>query len=216
MLHDLDTTLQKLIYEYGRLNKNEVDVAFELPTSEWAARLSRPTINCWCFDLHENVKLRNMDMRVTKGDGRAALQLAPMRFNITYLVTAWAREIEDEHRLLWRALAALARTPVLDPTTCDGELRDQPYDIPILVGQLSDIGVNFTDLWGVIESEMRLGFTARITLALDTQRGFDEPLVLEKRIGVGQAERPRERRLTALDRTLVQTTKDRKSKGDDE
>ena len=30
---------------------------------EWSARLSRPTLNCWAYDVRENIKLRNFEMR---------------------------------------------------------------------------------------------------------------------------------------------------------
>lgn len=201
MLHDLDRTLQKLLYERGNLKKDEIEIAFEQPTAEWSSRLSRPTINCWCFDLRENIKLRNMEMQRPDRDilrqmsqrdanGKApqiAMQLAPLRFNLTYLVTAWARKIEDEHRLLWRALGALTAQTMLEPAACEGELKDQPYDIPISAAQITEAASTFTDLWSVLDNQMRLGFTLQVTLALDTQRAFEAPLVLESVVRVGQS-----------------------------
>ncbi len=203
MIHDFDKTLEKLIVEQGNLDKNEIDVSFELPNGDWASRLARPTINCWCYDLRENVKLRNMEINVNRMERHAQLRLAPLRFSLTYLVTAWARKIEDEHQLLWRVLGALARLPVITPDRCEGALREQPYDIPITVGQIGDTTGNITDLWSVLESEMRLGFTVCATLALDTERGFDAPMVFEKEIGVGQSQDPTTEVMTALDRKLV-------------
>jgi hypothetical protein len=54
-------------------------------------------------------------------------------------------------------------------------------------------------LWSVLDNQMRLGFTLVVTLALDSGRGFDAPLVLERVIEVGQAEHPEERVLTTPD-----------------
>lgn len=212
MIHDLDKTLKKLLIERGKLDKNEIEVAFEQPTGEWASRLSRPTINCWCYDLRENVKLRNMDMNVSReqrkglferGERSVRMGLPPLRFTLTYLVTAWARRIEDEHQLFWRALGALAQSTSLDPASCEGNLRDQPYEIPITVGQPTEATGSFTDLWSVLDNQMHLGFNFVATLALDPERGFVEPLVLERQIGVGQSENPEEEILSTLDRTLV-------------
>jgi hypothetical protein len=53
MLHDLDKTLERIIIADGNLRPNEVDIAFEQPSRDWSSRLSRPTVNCWCFDLRE-------------------------------------------------------------------------------------------------------------------------------------------------------------------
>ncbi|NWF69244.1 MAG: DUF4255 domain-containing protein [Chloroflexi bacterium] len=211
MIHDLDKTLEKIILERGRLSKNEVDIAFDLPSSDWASRLSRPTINCWCYDLRENTKLRNMEFNTIRGERSAQMRLAPLRFSLTYLVTAWARKIEDEHQLLWRALSALVRSTVIESEMAQGALRDQPYDIPISVGQIGETTGNLTDLWSVLESEMRLGFTCVVTLALDTERALEAPMVFEKEIGVGQAQQPPKRVLTALDRKIIQKAdKDKK------
>ncbi|MFN8375299.1 MAG: DUF4255 domain-containing protein [Anaerolineae bacterium] len=203
MIHDFDKTLEKLIMERGKLDRNEIDISFELPNGDWVSRLARPTINCWCYDLRENVKLRNMEINVNRMERHAQLRLAPLRYSLTYLVTAWARKIEDEHQLLWRVLGALARSTVLEPEICEGLLREQPYDIPITVGQIGDTTGNITDLWSVLESEMRLGFTVCATLALDVERGFDAPMVFEKEIGIGQSQEPSTKVMTALDRKLT-------------
>jgi hypothetical protein len=211
MIQDLDKTLEKLIVERGKLNRNEIDLSFEQPTGEWSARLNRPTLNCWCFDLRENVKLRSMDMTTVQQNNHAKIMMRPLRFDLMYLISAWARRIEDEHQLLWRALGALVQVPILDPDECEGGLRDQMFNIPLVVGNITDRMPSMTDLWSVLDNQMRLGFTLVVTLALDTGRGFDAPLVLEKQISVGQAEHPETKVITAPDVVLRQQA-DRKSK----
>jgi hypothetical protein len=211
MIQDLDKTLEKLIVERGKLNRNEVDLSFEQPTGEWSARLNRPTLNCWCFDLRENVKLRSMDMTAVQQNNHARVTLRPLRFDLMYLVSAWARRIEDEHQLLWRALGALVQVPRIDPDECEGGLRDQMFDIPLVVGNITDRMPSMTDLWSVLDNQMRLGFTLVVTLALDSGRGFDAPLVLDRQISVGQAEHPEAKVITAPDVVLRQQA-DRKSK----
>lgn len=211
MIQDLDKTLEKLIVDKGKLNRNEIDLSFEQPTGEWSARLNRPTLNCWCFDLRENVKLRTMDMTATHRDNHSRIALRPLRYDLMYLITAWARRIEDEHQLLWRALGALVQIPRLDPDECEGGLRDQMFDIPLVVGNITDRMPSMTDLWSVLDNQMRLGFTLVVTLALDSGRGFDAPLVLEKQVTVGQAQHPEERVITASD-VVIRQQASRKSK----
>jgi hypothetical protein len=50
----------------------------------------------------------------------------------TYNVTVWARAPEDEHRLLWRVLAALGRNPVFPEDLHGGEhrIKDRPWRLP--------------------------------------------------------------------------------------
>lgn len=141
-----------------------------------------------------------MDMTVTQqGSNGARIALRPLRFDLMYLVTAWARRIEDEHQLLWRALGGLVQVPRLDPAECEGALRDQMFDIPLVVANVTDRMPSMTDIWSVLDNQMRLGFTLVVTLAMDSGRGFDAPLVLERVISVGQSEDPSQRELTAED-----------------
>ncbi|HLV34692.1 MAG TPA: Pvc16 family protein [Spirillospora sp.] len=192
MLHDLDRTIEKILRDRGGLKENEIDISFEQPTSEWSATISRPTINCWGFDLRENLKLRNMEMEINRNMKKreAHMRMVPMRLDVTYLITAWARKAEDEHQLLWRALAALAHYIALDPEQCEGGLKDQPYDIPVMVAQVTEAAQNITDVWSVLDNEMKMGFTFVATLALDLQRVLEAPLVLEGRLRFGQSHEP--------------------------
>ena len=199
MLHDLDKTIENILVIEGNLNKKEIDISFEQPTGEWAAHLRRPTLNCWCFDLRENLKLRGMERRVGRDNNMGQIAFPPRRIDLTYLVTAWARKIEDEHQLLWRALGGLKRVHKISPEDCEGALRYQQQDIPVLVADMSNIHTNMVDLWSVLENQMRLGFTTVFTVELDTEIGFEAPLVLEATIRVGQAAEPLDEEITALD-----------------
>jgi len=216
MLHDLDRTLRKLLIENGRLDKNEIEISFDQPNRDWASRLGRPTINCWCFELRENVKLRNVEMNMPSreerekmlraGNRQIQMRLPPLRFDVLYLVTAWARKVEDEHQLLWRALGALAKTKTLAPEDCEGSLTDQPYDLPIMVAQASDTMTSITDLWTILDNQMRLGFTTQVTLALDPERIAEALLVTERGFRVGQTEFPDDmesRKMTIFDGQLI-------------
>jgi hypothetical protein len=200
VLHDFDKTLEKLLIQEGKLNPNEIEIAFDQPTGEWSARLSRPTLNCWCYDIRENVKLRSMERRVA-GDGKIGrISVPPRRIDVSYLVTAWARKVEDEHQLLWRALSVLKRHTSLAPGECEGDLRYQSHDIPLTVADMSDQAVNIVDLWSVLNNQMRLGFLVIATVELDTQMAVEAPLVLEGSIRFGQANDPTQEVITHLSR----------------
>jgi hypothetical protein len=204
MIQDLDRTLEKMIFERSKLNKNEIDISFEMPNGEWSARLSRPTVNCWCYDLRENVKLRNMEMQNNRQGNIGLKRLPPRRFDLSYLITAWARRIEDQHQLLWRTLGGLLQVPYLAPDSCEGDLREQPYNLPFTIVNMYEHPISMTDLWSVLDNQMRLGFSLVVTLALDPEIGFEIPLVLEKQVRVGQSTNPSDQVLSALDVELQQ------------
>ena len=208
MLQDLDKTLEKLIYQYGKLNRQEIDISFELPNREWSARLSRPTISCWCMTIRENLKLREPHLN-TEYNGNMARYVRPnQRMDLTYLITAWARKAEDEHQLIWRALTALKRFQTLDPRECEGAIRLQQRPMPILVATEGQHPVNLTDIWSVLDNDMRVGFTAVVTVELDLDISFDAPLVLEGMVRIGQSLRPEDHEMQVLDVEIKHTADD--------
>jgi len=206
MIHDLDLSLEKIIYEQGKINRNEIDISFEIPTGDWSARLSRPTIDLWCFDLRENTKLRNSDITgaIARGERTARMTAPPRRYDLCYLVTAWVRKVEDEHQLLWRALASLIQVPVLVTDMGVGGVRDQPFDIPLKVANMPEFQISITDLWNVANNQMRLGFTLMATVALDIAREIEVPLVLEKSLELGQTEDPTQHKIDVSNGVRVQ------------
>ena len=190
MLHDLNKTLEKLLIQRGNITPNQIDISFEQPNGQWSARLSRPTLSLWCFDLRENVKLRSMEMNTARNGNYGQRTIAPRRIDLTYLITAWASKIEDEHQLLWRALAALKRVSSLEPQECEGLLRYQTHDVPLLVADTSNTTINLVDLWGVLDNQMRLGFMLTATVELDVELSIEAPLVLEATIRLGSSDDP--------------------------
>lgn len=204
MLNDLDTTLEKIIYLAGKISRNEVDIAFEQPNREWSARINRPTINLWAFDIRENTKLRNTTRNVSPHERSATINLPTRRIDVSYWVTAWARKIEDEHQLLWRGLYALKKTHHISPRDAEGDLRYSEIEIPLRVAEFGEQPVNTSDLWGVLDNSMRLGFVTVVTLELNLDAALETPLVLEKTLRFGQREPAPNNELAELDTTFVQ------------
>lgn len=200
MINDLDTTLERIIYNTGNIPRTEVDISFEQPNRDWSTRLSRPTLNLWAFDLRENLKLRvNPNQVQPKNHTTATVYQPPLRIDISYWVTAWARRVEDEHSLLWRALMALRKTPLIAPQDAQGDLRYAVLDIPLRVAIPSEVTPNISDLWGVLDNSMKLGFLLVTTLELDLSLAVDTPLVLEQTLRVGQKADPNRKQLATVD-----------------
>lgn len=197
MLDDLDKTLESVLRNRGGIG-SDIEVAFDQPNREWASRLSRPTLNMFAFDIRENQRLRQMDREVSHNGNSAMITIPPRRFDVSYIVTAWTRKIEDEHRLIWRALSTMKRFMYLAPDACEGSLRYSRIDIPLLVAETSPtLTSNLVDLWSVLDNQLHLGFTVIATLELDMAFEEETPLVLEATISTAQSERPQGRVTTA-------------------
>jgi len=184
MLTDLDETLKQLLIKEMPIENNEVDIKFDLPKREWTAKLSRPTINIYIYDIRENTDLRRNEWIVERGNnGLATKRKAPVRIDLAYLVTAWTSTAEDEHRLLWRALWALFRHQELPDEVLQGSLREATVPIPASVAQPDKIP-NVADLWGVLDNELKPSLNLVVTLPLDLAKEITGALVLSKRIRV--------------------------------
>ena len=149
MIYEIDNALRELLIREMPMKKGEVDIAFEQPKRDWSARLNKPTLNFFLFDLRENVELRGSEqwIRQDNPDGTVTLKRNPVRMDLQYLVTSWAREIQDEHRLLSAALTALLRLPVIPEDLLPDELTDQPAPIRLSVAQ----GNGLSNPFGTVE-----------------------------------------------------------------
>jgi hypothetical protein len=187
MIRSLDETIKALILDRGRFNGGDVDVRFDQPTRDWVAGLTKPAINCYLYDIRENRELRNREWIVERqSNGQARKKIAPLRVDLSYLITAWTNEVEDEHGILWRVLVALSSAPVLPKEVLVGELVHQPLSIPALTAQVSEAMRNLSDLWNVMENELKPAINYTVTLAVDREYVFSGPMVFTKRVDFRQ------------------------------
>ncbi|MBL7200036.1 MAG: DUF4255 domain-containing protein [Anaerolineae bacterium] len=187
MIESLDLTIKKLILQKGLFDLSDVEIRFDQPTRDWAAGLTKPAINCYLYDIRENRELRNREWIVDRQpNGQTRKKIAPLRVDVSYLVTAWTNEVEDEHAILWRVLVALASTPILPEELLKGELVHQPFPIPTQTAQVSEAMHNLSDLWNVMENELKPAINYAITLAVDREYAFSGPMVFTKRVDFRQ------------------------------
>lgn len=187
MIDDLDEVLRQLLIRELPIKNSEVEIAFDQPKREWSSRLSRPTLNLFVYDLHENNRLRaSKQWRVEyDGDGTTIQRRQPIRLDVHYMTTAWAADPGDEHRLLTRALLMFLRLPSLPDNLLPESLQNQPRPIPIEVAQ-PDALRNAPDIWSVLDNEMRPAIAFTVTLSLDPYLPVTEPLVRTRELRVGQ------------------------------
>ena len=57
VLADLHDSIQRLLYEKGRILPQDVDVRFETPTREWIGSLVRPTVDFFLYEVRENTEI---------------------------------------------------------------------------------------------------------------------------------------------------------------
>jgi hypothetical protein len=183
MIDDLDEALRRLLVRELPVKKSEIDIKFDQPSREWSAKLTRPTLNLFLYDIRENIKLRRPlpGWSETRQGDNVVMKRRPFRVDLFYAITAWAREPEDEHRLLTRTLMALFRTPKLPEDVLPESMRDQPYPIKISVVQQESLQTP-SDFWSALDNEIRPALPCNITIALDPYQPIETPIVADREL----------------------------------
>ncbi len=189
MLEDLDETIRQLLIAEMPVKNGEIEISFDQPKREWSARLSKPTLNLFLYDVRENNVLRQHQweqLPANASDPRAHLKRLPFRVDCTYMLTTWATIPEDEHRLLTRGLLALFRFPILPEDRLVGSLRNPPFDIQAHLASHDKL-INPAEVWSALDNEIRPTVSYIVTLALDPWKEITSPLVFTRTLRTGQA-----------------------------
>lgn len=181
MLPEVHDALRRVIYQQGRISSNEVDVEFEAPTRAWIDRLIRPTVSFFLFEVLENTEFRQGGYQVQRGHPQAIRRLPPRRIDLQYMVSALTTDIGDEHRLLWRVLAAFMRTSELPPELLGEGLSHLELPISTKVAQ-PDQAPRMLDIWGGLNADPRPALHLVVTVPLDLEFALDVPLVLTRTV----------------------------------
>ena len=185
MIQHLDETLRQILIETG-IDPNVINIDFERPSEEWETKLSRLTVNCFLYDIRENLALRFDQQRYLERDRTTGKEtVAPARIDFTYLITVWAMKsggditlVRDEHRLLGRILQTLLRYPILPPELLQGDLQQQPYPVRAWIAQPEDVP-KVWEFWGANQWRLKAGLSYRVTVAIDPMEPVEVDLVTE-------------------------------------
>jgi hypothetical protein len=156
MIEEVDETLRGLI-RTEVLSGSQVEVSFDAPTKDWAARRNAPTINLYLYDIREDVARRDAAWApIYAQEGYVTGHRPPPRhYKLQYMVTAWTQRPEDEHRLLSACLGAFLRHETLGPSEMTGALAEQP--LPAMVSVALPLGPDrsIADVWSALGGELK-------------------------------------------------------------
>lgn len=202
MIDDIDEALRQLLIRDLPIKSNEVDIAFNQPKREWSSRVSRPTLNLYLYDIRENAKLRQhtpiFEVERTEDGKLVSQRPRAIRIDLLYMVTAWATDPGDEHRLLSRSLLSFLRHRAMPEDLVPEGFTEAGTLVPIDVAQ-RDMMEKPTDLWGVMDNEMRPAYGLRLTVAFNPFTPTVTPAVRSAQVGLGQSRRPSQQSMDASD-----------------
>lgn len=186
MIDELDDALRELLIRDMPIAANEIDIEFHQPTREWASRLSRPTLNLFMHDLRENNKLRTQQPYLNSTIGVSTASVGPpaVRLDVHYMITTWANDPSDEHRLMGRLLNVFYRYHTFPQDLLIGEMLDQEFDVWVKVAQYDQRDIR-RDIWSMLDNEMRPIIDLTLTIAFQPYEEWTVPLVRETEIAFG-------------------------------
>jgi hypothetical protein len=99
-------------------------------------------------------------------DGTVTLRRNPVRMDFQFLITSWAKEIQDEQQLLSAALITLLQQPYFPDDILPDALKNQPVPIRLEVAQTRSLS-NLSEFWSTMENDPHPGIRLTITLTVD-------------------------------------------------
>ncbi|MEW2251569.1 DUF4255 domain-containing protein [Streptomyces sp. NPDC058733] len=167
MIHEVDEALRRLLAESG-LEASGVEVVFDAPTRDWAARRSAPTVCVFLYDIREDATRRGSGAgEVYDADGHLVARRSPPRwFELTYLVTAWASRPQDEHRLLSQVLGTLVSAETLPARLLTGTLADLGLTVALDTTGAGEYTPSPADVWSALGGELKASLQARVRAPL--------------------------------------------------
>jgi Pvc16 N-terminal domain len=189
MFQDLDKTLEELLKQkLPRYDETQTDIKFELPNQDWESKLQKSvTINFFLYDIRENLELRSNERFLTRNGATGTETIAPVRMDLSYMVTVWTKEIADEHRLLGSILKTLLCYPTLPTEVLQGEMN-QSLPLRAWVTQ-PEKTPNTWDFWSSLDGRVKAGLSYMVTVPVQPFAPVEVPLVTEKVIKLEHDER---------------------------
>jgi len=156
MIHEVDEALRAL-FRAAPLAGGQVTVVFDAPTRDWAAKVNAPTVNLYLYDIREDMRRRERGLlnEYDEHGTVTARRRPPRYFKLSYLITAWTRRPEDEHRLLSSLLLCLLRYEALPPDRLTGTLAELGISVPMSVALPPPEDRSFADVWSALGGELK-------------------------------------------------------------
>jgi hypothetical protein len=171
MIHDVDESIRGLIRREVS-DHGDVDVVFDAPTKEWAARRNAPTIDVYLYDVREDMRRRQVGIvDLPNEEGRTVARREPPRFfKLSYLLTAWTQRPEDEHRLLSTLLGCFLRNDALPVDVLVGELAENDLPLPVTLAIPPPEDRALSDVWSALGGELKASLDLVVVLPWDLDR----------------------------------------------
>jgi len=196
MIELFDETLRELV-KREVLNGSQVEIAFDAPTREWAARRNAPAVNLYLYDIRDDLSRREVQYEeVRDEEGRVVDRRPPAhRFRLSYLVTAWTQRPEDEHRLLSACHGTFLRHGAIAPRDLAGALAEQACPVELSVALPPSQDRSIADVWSALGGGLKpsIDLGAIVPFVVDRHAEIGAAVIAPPTLAVTGTEQPTEK-----------------------
>ncbi len=171
MLELIDESLEAFLRATVPLSALDVDVSFEPPDREWSAKLNRPTLNLFLWDIRRSSERARAGMETLERNGDVVRRLALPRVELRYLTTAWTSDHGDERALLSGLMRTLLAHHEIPSTLVADGLRSIPAPTLLMAraGDEQPDASRFLD--GQLKPAISLLVVAAVDIGAETPAG---------------------------------------------
>jgi hypothetical protein len=171
----IDDGLEKLLRTELPLPPDLGEVSFDAPNGTWAAQLSRLTVNLYLYDVHRSNQPVRAPISRVGDDGRRERRIPLPMIRLSYLVSAWAGSVRDEHQLLGEVINRLAGIETLPKEYLTGSPA-----APVDLSFAEDPQSKTREIWGGLGGQLKGSFTLHVTVAADAFEWTEEAPAVQR------------------------------------
>jgi hypothetical protein len=160
----VDESLEAFLRATVPLSAQDVDVSFEAPDREWSAKLNRPTLNLFLWDIRRSSERARAGVETIERNGEVVRRLALPRVELRYLTTAWTSDHGDERALLSGLMRTLLAHHEIPATFVVEALRSVPA--PTLL--MARAGDDQPDAGKILDGQLKPAISLLVVAAVDT------------------------------------------------
>jgi hypothetical protein len=174
MINEVDEALRNLV-RADVVNGADVDVLFEAPTRDWAARRNTPAVDLYLYDIREDLRQREIGMLERRNEKGIVVERRqpPRYFKLAYLITAWTQRPEDEHRLLSAVLACFLRHDIMPESALTPTLRDLEAPLQVSIAYPPPENRQVSDVWSSLGGDLKPSVDLVITMAMSPDTMYE-------------------------------------------
>lgn len=158
VISDVTETLEELLRS-EQLPRDTFDVSLKSPSDETVQPSMKPKINLFLFRVMENPFAKNQEWQPV---GTDTLGYPPLSLNLYYVLTPYAEDRLDEHRIFGEAMRIMHDNSIITGAFLKGGLENTGEELKIDLAPFTL--ENLSQIWGALNQPYRLSVCYQVRM----------------------------------------------------